>query len=493
MIGTLLNNRYHIDSKLGEGGMGIVYKAHDTVLNRPVALKLLPAELTTNEDRVHRFEQEARAASALNHPNILTIYEVGQAEVGHFMATEFVDGATLRDLLSTGKLDFKKLCEIAAQVADALAVAHRAGIIHRDIKPENVMVRRDGYAKLLDFGLAKLTEETPAARVGRPAAAVKPVTVPGMVVGSIQYLSPEQAAGRSVDHRSDLFSMGCVLYEMATDQAAFGGESVIEVLQRITSEQPRPVREVNTFMPLELQRIVEKCLAKDPNERYQHADELAVDLRRLMRTGDSGVRTDEKVSARPRRRGKPMEFEDVVRPHLEYLYAFAVRLCGNRTLAEDLVQDALLRAFRGFPRLRNRERPRLWLTRVLTCCYHDRFRADHEADKTLSLDSNGRIDLFDTIIEEDPFPYSDRVHLDFLELFDDVKVIEVLQRLHPAHRTALILAYIYGYKAREIAEITSKSVGTVLAWLFRGRKQLERELWAYARSKGLIAKEDRCD
>lgn len=184
------------------------------------------------------------------------------------------------------------------------------------------------------------------------------------------------------------------------------------------------------------------------------------------------------------------EFEDVVRPHLEYLYALAVRLCGHRTIAEDLVQDALLRAFRGFARLRNRERPRLWLTRILTCCHYDRFRAEHEADEMLHPDSETGPDLFDRITEDDPFPYSDRVHLDFLDLFDDLRVIEVFQRLHPVHRTALILAYVYGYKAREIADITGKSVGTVLARLYRGRKQLERELWNYAQSTGLLTQKE---
>lgn len=182
----------------------------------------------------------------------------------------------------------------------------------------------------------------------------------------------------------------------------------------------------------------------------------------------------------------PMEFEDVVRPHLNYLYSFAVRLCGDRAIAEDLVQDTLLRAFRGFARLRNRERPRLWLTRILTSCHYDRFRAEHEVSETLSLDDQAHFDLFDKIVEEDPFPYSDRVHLDFLDLFDDPKLIEVLKRLHPAYRTALILAYVYGYKAREIAEITGSSVGTVLARLFRARRQLERALWDYAQSKNLI-------
>ncbi len=187
---------------------------------------------------------------------------------------------------------------------------------------------------------------------------------------------------------------------------------------------------------------------------------------------------------------RPVEFEDVVRPHLEYLYTLAVRLCGNRVAAEDTLQESLLRAFRGFPRLRNRERPRLWLTRILTRCHHDRWRAEHEPDDALSLDDETRFDLFDKITEEDPFPYSDRVHLDFLELFDDVKIIEVLQQIHPAHRTALILAYVYEYKAREIAEITGTSVGTVLARLFRGRKQLERELWEYAHDRNLITRQE---
>ncbi len=177
------------------------------------------------------------------------------------------------------------------------------------------------------------------------------------------------------------------------------------------------------------------------------------------------------------------EFEEVVGPHLEYLYALGVRLTGNHTAAEDLVQDALLRALRGFAGLRNRERPRPWLTCVLTTAFYDRLRDIWEHD-TVSVDEE--FDLFDTIVEEDPFPYSDRVHLDFLELFDDVKLIEVLQRVHPSHRTALILAYVYGYKAREIAEITSAPLGTVLAWLHRGRKQLERELWDYATRNRLL-------
>jgi len=177
------------------------------------------------------------------------------------------------------------------------------------------------------------------------------------------------------------------------------------------------------------------------------------------------------------------EFETIVRPHLSYLYALAVRMCGNRAVAEDVVQDALLRAFRGLAKLRNRERPRLWLTRILTTSFHDRLRAEHTSD-AVSVDEN--FDLFDKIVEEDPFPYSDRVHLDFLELFDDIKIIEVLQRLHPSHRVALILAYVYEYKTREIAAIMNKPLGTVLAWLHRGRKQLEQDLWEYANRNRLL-------
>jgi len=179
------------------------------------------------------------------------------------------------------------------------------------------------------------------------------------------------------------------------------------------------------------------------------------------------------------------QFETMVHPHLDYLYAMAVRLCGNRATAEDLVQDALLRAFRGFSRLRNRERPRLWLTKVLTSSFHDRLRRERRA-VAAGVEVDEEFDLFDKITEEDPFPYSDRVHLDFLDLFDDVKLIEVLQRLHPSHRVALILAYVYGFAAREIGTITGKPLGTVLAWLHRGRKQLERELWEYATTHNLL-------
>lgn len=192
------------------------------------------------------------------------------------------------------------------------------------------------------------------------------------------------------------------------------------------------------------------------------------------------------MGASEARAREPVGFEEMVRPYLAYLYGLAVRLCRNRTTAEDLVQEALLRAFRGFSRLRNRERPRLWLTRVLISCHYDRLRDEQRAGETVSVDDQMDFDLFDKIVEEDPFPYSDRVHLDFLDLFDDERIVEVLRAVHPASRTALVLAYVYGYKAREIAEITGTPVGTVLSRLSRARKQLERELWEYAERNHLF-------
>ncbi len=341
MIGTILTDRYRIEQKLGEGGMGEVYLAEDMRLGRKVALKLLRAELTADADRVRRFEQEARAASALNHPNILTIFEIGRADGTYFIATEFVEGSTLRDLLSSGSLEPKRILEIGAQVADALAAAHGAGIIHRDVKPENIMVRRDGYAKLLDFGLAKLGEmqSSPA------LAAHKAWTAPGMLVGTIHYMSPEQIEGRSADHRTDLFSTGCVLYEIATGQPAFGGATFAEVLRAITSAQPRPLRDFNEAAPPELARIIEKCLAKNPRERYQHADELAVDLRRLLRESEAGASLTKKVVPRPRARGKVIDSVAVLPlanastdPDAEYL--------------SDGITESLINSLSQLPKLR---------------------------------------------------------------------------------------------------------------------------------------------
>jgi serine/threonine-protein kinase len=278
---TMLSH-FRIVSKLGAGGMGEVYLAEDTRLDRKVALKLLPAEFTQDEDRVQRFIQEAKAASALNHPNIITIHEIGQAEGAHFMATEFIDGHTLRQHVASGKLTLQAALEIAIQTASALVAAHEAGIVHRDIKPENVMLRRDGILKVLDFGLAKLTErQTPAAIDVDAATRAKVITEPGAVMGTPQYMSPEQARGQKVDQRTDIFSLGVVLYEMIAGRSPFDGVNALDVISAILQKEPQPLTTQATEPPSELQRIVSKTLRKNRDERYQTARDLLNDLKDL--------------------------------------------------------------------------------------------------------------------------------------------------------------------------------------------------------------------
>jgi len=265
--------------------MGEVYLAEDTTLSRRVALKLLPHEQTQNEERVRRFKQEAKAASALNHPNILTIHEVGEAEGRHFIATEFSDGETLRaSFRRAGRMKTNEALNVAAQVASALAAAHEAGIVHRDIKPENIMIRRDGYVKVLDFGLAKLTE-TVAPQSVDTSAPTKPLaahTDTGVVLGTAQYMSPEQARGLTVDALTDIWSSGCVLYEMLTGRAPFAGETVTDMLVAIVGREPPPLKSLTIEeIPDELDWIITKTLRKDREERYQTSKELLVDLLRL--------------------------------------------------------------------------------------------------------------------------------------------------------------------------------------------------------------------
>jgi serine/threonine protein kinase/Tol biopolymer transport system component len=276
--GTLLG-RYEIRSSLGAGGMGEVYLGQDTRLNRPVALKLLTADLTRYEDRLRRFEQEARAASALNHPNILTIYEIGHADAGHFIATEYIDGATLRQRMARAGIKTAEALDIAIQVSAALAAAHEVGIIHRDIKPENIMVRRDGYVKVLDFGLVKLTERQ---AVDSEAPTISPVnTDPRAVMGTVNYMSPEQARGISVDARTDIWSLGVVLYEMVAGRVPFEGATSGDMIVAILDREPLPLARYLTDVPIELEWIVKKALSKDREERYQTIRDFAVDLRRL--------------------------------------------------------------------------------------------------------------------------------------------------------------------------------------------------------------------
>jgi len=273
---------YEVRSLLGAGGMGEVYLAEDTRLGRKVALKLLPAAFTADAGRVRRFEQEARAASALNHPNILTIYDIGEAATdsggAHYIATEFIDGATLRQRMMNERLPLNVALDVALQIAAALEAAHTAGIIHRDIKPENVMVRRDGIVKVLDFGLAKLTERE-AREVDSKATQFS--TEPGLVLGTATYMSPEQARGLKVDARSDIFSLGVMLYEMVAGRRPFEGATTTDVLAAILGQEPAPLKEHLPAAPAELQHIVTQALQKDREQRYQTVKDLSLDLKDL--------------------------------------------------------------------------------------------------------------------------------------------------------------------------------------------------------------------
>jgi eukaryotic-like serine/threonine-protein kinase len=285
--GTKLG-RYEIRSKIGEGGMGEVYLAEDTRLHRKVALKILPPELAANKDRMRRFEQEAQAAAALNHPNIAHIYEIGEGEGVNFIAMEFIDGATLREKIHKEQTELRKLLRFLQHAAEGLAKAHAAGIVHRDLKPDNIMLTRDGHAKILDFGLAKLIERPPmsGADSSEVATVVMPQhSSPGTVMGTVGYMSPEQAQGKTteIDQRSDIFSFGCMLFEAATGKKPFEAESVIKSLHMVVYEQPPPIADLNPSAPPELQRIVRRCLAKDPDERYQSIKEVAIELKELRR------------------------------------------------------------------------------------------------------------------------------------------------------------------------------------------------------------------
>ena len=278
--GTKLG-RYEIRSKIGEGGMGEVYLAQDTKLDRKVALKILPADVAADQTRMRRFIQEAKAASALNHPNILTIYEIGQTDSTHFIATEYIEGETLRHHLPSA-MRLNEVLDICVQVAGALAAAHAAGIIHRDIKPENIMLRRDGIVKVLDFGLAKLTERLPPDSVDAEAATKALVqTEPGVVMGTVAYMSPEQARGLAVDARTDIFSLGVVIYEMVAGRAPFGGATRSDLIVALLERDPPPLARFTPEAPAELERLVMKTLAKDRDERYQTAKDLLIDLKRL--------------------------------------------------------------------------------------------------------------------------------------------------------------------------------------------------------------------
>ena len=278
--------RYEICSQLGAGGMGEVYLAHDTKLDRKVALKVLAAGVVAdnNDDRVRRFVQEAKAASALNHPNILTIYEIDEIDSEQFIATEFVDGETLRDRIRNAPLQPGEAVDVGIQIASALSATHSVGIVHRDIKPENIMLRRDGIVKILDFGLAKLIRERPTTGTDSLAPTQNFInTAVGMVLGTAHYMSPEQARGFEVDHRTDIWSLGCVLYEMIAGCKPFSGPTTIDVMSGIVNLEPESLLPYLPEGPQELDRIISRALRKNREERYQTVQDLLIDLKNLKR------------------------------------------------------------------------------------------------------------------------------------------------------------------------------------------------------------------
>src|SRR5215831_8555423 len=288
--GTKLG-RYEIRAKLGEGGMGEVYLAQDTKLDRKVALKILPEAVTANQDHMRRFVQEAKAAAALNHPNIAHVYEIGESAGVHFIVMEFIDGCTLRKVIHGKQPELPRLMRHLQHVAEGLAKAHSAGIVHRDLKPDNIMITRDGHAKILDFGLAKLIEPQQTSiltsdDVSEAATAIlQQHSTPGLVLGTVGYMSPEQAQARTneVDGRSDIFSFGCILYEAVTGHKAFQGKDAIDTLNKIIRAPVAPISDFRSDAPNHLQRIVRRCLAKEADERYQTIKDIALELKELRR------------------------------------------------------------------------------------------------------------------------------------------------------------------------------------------------------------------
>src|SRR5271163_2674025 len=284
---------YEIVSAVGAGGMGEVYRARDARLNRDVAIKVLPAAFARDPERLRRFQQEAQAIAALNHPNILAIHDFGEHEGSPYLVTEFLEGETLRDRLGT--MPLRKAIETAEQIARGLAAAHDKGIVHRDLKPENIFITHEGHVKILDFGLAKLTAAEP--KDANETLTRASATQPGVVLGTVGYMSPEQVRGQVADQRSDLFSFGAIFYEMLSGKRAFTGDSSVEVMSAILKEEPPPLTETLRTIPPALDRIVHHCLEKNPAERFQSARDVAFNIASLSDISSTGAGSSTATSA----------------------------------------------------------------------------------------------------------------------------------------------------------------------------------------------------